>query len=303
MDKKQCPYCGEEIMATAKKCRFCGEWLEEQKSDSSASTHLHNNTSPTNSVYSTRQGSVSEEVVQPPVYYSMQVLIILLVVGMVGAVMQSVIFFAPEWTFSSICDYSLYGFNAFDSMSSILLALVEIVFVLMARDKIVKEQWGGNLSLWLLIYSITTGFIVLLGIIGIFTFEPYEFEESIPSDLRIIFALPLLFPEIYVGCLFLGKEITSRIGWATIASVVVCILVLIFEPEVNISPSGKTEMKLMVIALLGVPYYLFSSYLDFLSGRRVLEIEKEKINAEQWEKKKREYEARLKEEKNNSSND
>ena len=27
--KKNCPYCGEEIMATAKKCKHCGEWLVE----------------------------------------------------------------------------------------------------------------------------------------------------------------------------------------------------------------------------------------------------------------------------------
>lgn len=27
-DRKTCPYCGEEIAATAKKCRFCGEWLD-----------------------------------------------------------------------------------------------------------------------------------------------------------------------------------------------------------------------------------------------------------------------------------
>ncbi len=36
MNKKECPYCGEEIAASAKKCRFCGEWLEEPASMSEA---------------------------------------------------------------------------------------------------------------------------------------------------------------------------------------------------------------------------------------------------------------------------
>lgn len=30
MERKNCPYCGEEIAATAKKCRYCGEWLESK---------------------------------------------------------------------------------------------------------------------------------------------------------------------------------------------------------------------------------------------------------------------------------
>lgn len=29
METKKCPYCGGEIMATAKKCKHCGEWIEK----------------------------------------------------------------------------------------------------------------------------------------------------------------------------------------------------------------------------------------------------------------------------------
>jgi predicted ATP-dependent serine protease len=28
-ETKKCPYCSELILATAKKCKHCGEWLEE----------------------------------------------------------------------------------------------------------------------------------------------------------------------------------------------------------------------------------------------------------------------------------
>lgn len=30
METKRCPYCGEEILAVAKKCKFCKEWIEEE---------------------------------------------------------------------------------------------------------------------------------------------------------------------------------------------------------------------------------------------------------------------------------
>jgi hypothetical protein len=34
METKQCPFCGERILAVAKKCKHCGEWLEEPKQES-----------------------------------------------------------------------------------------------------------------------------------------------------------------------------------------------------------------------------------------------------------------------------
>ncbi len=32
-ETKQCPCCGEEILATAKKCKHCGEWLEKNEAE------------------------------------------------------------------------------------------------------------------------------------------------------------------------------------------------------------------------------------------------------------------------------
>ena len=29
----KCPYCGEEILTIAKKCKHCGEWLEEEEDE------------------------------------------------------------------------------------------------------------------------------------------------------------------------------------------------------------------------------------------------------------------------------
>ena len=42
-NKKQCLYCGEEIMAAAKKCRHCGEWLNTQSPSIENSVVINNN--------------------------------------------------------------------------------------------------------------------------------------------------------------------------------------------------------------------------------------------------------------------
>lgn len=39
-ETKTCPYCGEEILAIAKKCKHCGEWLDTETSDVEESNEL-----------------------------------------------------------------------------------------------------------------------------------------------------------------------------------------------------------------------------------------------------------------------
>ena len=36
MTDEVCPYCDEEILATAKKCKHCGEWLDENSREALA---------------------------------------------------------------------------------------------------------------------------------------------------------------------------------------------------------------------------------------------------------------------------
>lgn len=54
MEKKNCPFCGEEIQLSAKKCRYCGEWVEEKKEPENAKKIEEKDNDNDNSSFGTR---------------------------------------------------------------------------------------------------------------------------------------------------------------------------------------------------------------------------------------------------------
>ncbi len=65
-DKIKCPFCGEEILKTAKKCRYCNEWL-----DKSANPHSH----------AVQESNIDNRSNKPSVKYILFGVLALLIVG------------------------------------------------------------------------------------------------------------------------------------------------------------------------------------------------------------------------------
>ena len=53
---KRCPYCNEEILAVAKKCKYCGEWLNKEKDSEQVAARTNDKTEP-----------VSQQTIQPKI--------------------------------------------------------------------------------------------------------------------------------------------------------------------------------------------------------------------------------------------
>lgn len=68
-DHKQCPYCGEEILAVAKKCKHCGEWLEESTGDTATNQTVKQGgktSIPNTEIVSTNNNSSGKTLVSNP---------------------------------------------------------------------------------------------------------------------------------------------------------------------------------------------------------------------------------------------
>jgi hypothetical protein len=57
----KCPYCGEEILAVAKKCKHCGEWLDEEEIEGEVEETEEKEETPKKVTIFTSRTSIMEE--------------------------------------------------------------------------------------------------------------------------------------------------------------------------------------------------------------------------------------------------
>lgn len=266
-DRKTCPYCGEKIATSAKKCRYCGEWLEDSKTTNqiSETESLQTNMSDkTKVLISTQKKSQTNQFNYPSTELN-----ILVAVGSLGAVFQLVCYMAPEWMIKSVCDYSLDTFVSLAMLSNVLIVGAELVFALMARNKIMKEDWDSKLPLWLLIYGIALGITVLISLVGTFAMDFNDFAEDEDSAFGIIFFFITSIPALIVALKFLGNEMTLKVGLGVLAVLAVDVCTEFFIDLGDlIKPSNGSAARVLLLIIVGAPYYLFMNYRSFLSGKK-----------------------------------
>lgn len=260
-NRKLCPYCGESIEQTARKCRFCGEWLPgcgPQDVTATAQT-------PVTQTPATQAPPATPEIPVPPVaavtdetieyeypierkYFSGPLLKALLAIGCISAFIDVFVLFSPD----------VYADLLFDGIdlnviSSILTGAVDITFLALMYQKFKDEEVTKPASFWILVGIAASAVGALTGM---------YMDDYNPSAFSVTLVLLSMVASLVVAGMFCTNPETRRIGIMTFVSLACVILVLCLVDD---NPHhGKGFKKIMGMIYMGGYLLMYDAYRRYL---------------------------------------
>lgn len=247
IEKKQCPYCGEEIQANAKKCRYCGEWLEEPAAKTGSKTVVETHIQETSPI----DGKIEVNHLETPVKDFVEILFwVGAISAFVSMVHQCGVLDFP--LLRSLMEVAIY---VPEWLADLLGGLIDVIFAyaLYAGMKRLPKPMSGLLMANFIITIIISFFTVCMDLGG----DMSDGEDSMEIayfiwglGVVLMFVVPIIIVGIQLVRYFGG--LLNKLGWAILLSVVVAVVAVVLEDE-----SGAAKVIPLVLEFLVTCYVLF----------------------------------------------
>lgn len=252
IERKKCPYCEEDIALSAKKCRFCGEWLpEEEEMQMSEHDYQDSPVEPQNiipPVQSSAPASQLEMAIPEDTYsFSPTLLNFICVLGIGGAVVMLI-----SLLLSNFGDLSgLLSFSGCIMDASFIAVYFMLAYKLKSDNVITRAQ--GMFGM--------TGIMAVSFLVNLFSDDEMEFAEV----LTIISFLA----EIVIAIVLITKNDTRKIGiWSLVSTAGFLIFAYWILPEIFSGYRGSGNGRFITLLVIFPVVKFFESSKKYLCNQQ-----------------------------------